>query len=217
MKVSKKDLISLIIIFLITLVIFYNFVTMHYATDTYNIINVGYEKYAVNWSLNDGRVFMCLLGLFANAVNMHISVFVIFTLVVAILVSCIAVIVLKNLILKYKKTENKYIELIVFIIAYFTIFNFMYIENMYFVESIVMALSLLLYIISANILVNRNKYYLIKSLLLTILAIFMYQGIIGFFFAITFIFSLLKENNKIKDNIRDVITSGVIAGLRHFI
>ncbi len=217
MKVSKKDLISLIIIFLITLVIFYNFVTMHYATDTYNIINVGYEKYAINWSLNDGRVFMCLLGLFANAVNMPISVFVIFTLVVAILVSCIAVIVLKNLILKYKKTENKYIELIVFIIAYFTIFNFMYIENMYFVESIVMALSLLLYIISANILVNRNKYYLIKSLLLTILAIFMYQGIIGFFFAITFIFSLLKENNKIKDNIRDVITSGVIAGLRHFI
>ena len=50
MKISKKDLISFAIILVITLLIFYNFLSMHYATDTYNIMNVGYEKYAINWS-----------------------------------------------------------------------------------------------------------------------------------------------------------------------
>jgi len=181
MKISKKDLISFGIIFLLTLLIFCNFLSMHYATDTYNIMNVGYKKYAINWSLNDGRIFMCLIGLFANAINMSIESFVIITLFVALFTSCIAVIILKNIILKYKYTENRYLEGIALTISYFTIFNFMYLENLYFVEAIVMAISLLLYIISADILVERKKYYLIKSILLTILAIFMYQGMVRIF------------------------------------
>lgn len=182
MKISKKDLISFTIIFVITLLVFYNFLSMHYATDTYNIMNVGYEKYAINWSLNDGRIFMCIIGLLASAVNMKIEFFVIGTLFMALFISCISVIVLKNIILKYKNTENKYLRVIVLVIAYFTIFNFMYLENLYFVESIVMAISLLLHIFAADILVSRNKHYIVKTTLLTILAIFMYQGIVRFLF-----------------------------------
>jgi len=162
MKVHKNDLICFIIIFPITLLIFFNFITMHYAGDTYHIMNTDYKTYAINRSLNDGRLFMYLIDLFAYSIHLPITAFVIITLLLALVISCIAVILLKNIVSKYKNTENKYLKGFVLLISYFTIFNFMYIENMYFVECIVMAASLLFHIISADTLVSRKKHYLLK-------------------------------------------------------
>lgn len=216
MKTYKKDLISFSIIFLLTLALFYNFLNMHYAGDTYYIINGGYENYAINRSLNDGRLFMCLIELFANAVHMPIQVFVILTLFFALLISCISVIVLKNIIIKYKPTKNKYLQILALVISYFTIFNFMYLENMYFVECIVMSASILFHIISADILVSRNKHYIIKSAFFTVISIFMYQGMVGFFLSITLLFSFLKNSKNIKEYIRDLISSGLISVFRNF-
>ena len=53
MKQRTKNLILFFILFVITGVVFWNYVSMHYATDTYNIMNIGYEKYAINNSLSD--------------------------------------------------------------------------------------------------------------------------------------------------------------------
>lgn len=61
MKKSKKDLLLFIVITAITIFICWNYLTMHYATDTYNVMQQGYEKYAINWSLIDGRVFMAVI------------------------------------------------------------------------------------------------------------------------------------------------------------
>ena len=71
-KINKKDLITYIIIFAITCIIFLPFLTGHYATDTYNIINREYKEYAITYSLNDGRPVMCLISLFAEKINMPI-------------------------------------------------------------------------------------------------------------------------------------------------
>ena len=58
MKQRTKNLILFFILFVITGVVFWNYVSMHYATDTYNIMNIGYEKYAINNSLSDGRILV---------------------------------------------------------------------------------------------------------------------------------------------------------------
>ena len=87
----------------------------------------------------------------------------------------------------------------------------MYLENMYFVESIVMAISVLLFIISANILIEKSKYSILKSLILTILGIICYQGTIGLFFAFVTLFTILKNKKDIKQILMDLIKSGVIA------
>ncbi len=100
---------------------------------------------------------MYLIDLFAYSIHLPITAFVIITLLLALVISCIAVILLKNIVSKYKNTENKYLKGFVLLISYFTIFNFMYIENMYFVECIVMAASLLFHIISADTLVSRKN------------------------------------------------------------
>ena len=94
--------------------------------------------------------------------------------------------VLNKIIKKYKEPKNIFQEIIVIIISYITVFNFMYLENMYFVECIVMAASVLLFIISADILVEKNNKYFIKSTILTILGIMFYQGTIGIFLHLYF-------------------------------
>lgn len=208
---NKTNILEFVIILAITLIIFIPFLTGHYATDTYNIANIGYKNYAINWSLNDGRIFMAIIGLIADKINISIEAYVFVTLFSALIISCISVCVLKKVIEKYKKPKNILQNIILVIISYVTIFNFMYLEDMYFVESVVMATSVLLYLLTADILVTKNKNYIIKSLVLTILGILCYQGTIGILFAFVILFTILKNKNDIKRIIIDLIKSGVTA------
>ena len=210
-KTNKKDIIIFIITFTITCIIFIPFLQGHYATDTYNIANVGYERYAIEWSLKDGRIFMCILGLIASKINISIELYVFITLFCALLISNITVIILNKIIKKYKEPKNIIQEITLVIASYITIFNFMYLENMYFVESIVMATSVLLFMISAYILTEKNKKYIIKSLILTIVGVMCYQGTIGMFFAFVILFTILKNKNNVKQIVIDLIKCGVIA------
>jgi len=200
-----------IAIFVITCIIFIPFLSGHYATDTYNIANIGYREYAINWSLKDGRIFMAIIGLIAYKINLPIESYVFITLFIALIISNITVILLSKIIKKYKNPNNKLQETILLCISYITIFNFMYLEDMYFVESVVMSASILLFLISANILVQRNKNYIIKSLILIITGIMCYQGTVGMFFAFVILFTILKNKNNFKQVIIDMIKCGIIA------
>lgn len=184
-----------------------NWVTMHYASDTYNIMNVGYEQYALRWSLKDGRLFMAIITYIASKVNIPINLFVIGNLIVGIFISCLCVIKIKNIVLENKE-KNLKDTIIVTAIAFFTIFNFMYIENMYFVESSVMAISLLCFIYSANNLVEKNK--IILPTILAIIGITAYQGTIGFLMAFTFLITLIKDKKDTKTIIIDFLKATAI-------
>lgn len=202
---KKKDIYEYIIIFLLTCIIFSFFLSGHYSTDTYNIINVGYENYAINWSLNDGRIFMFIIGIIASKLQIPIMAYVIITLLLGLVISCIAVIVLKNIIGKYKKYDNIKKEIFGLIISYITIFNFMYLENMYFVEAVVMAISILLLLKSADILVTKEKRYYIKALILAILAVYSYQGTICFYILIGIVLSIIKNQKNFKNIVIDIM------------
>ena len=193
---------------------------MHYASDTYNIMNVGYETYATNWSLKDGRLIMYLITMICAKLNISIEIYVIGTLLGALLISAGCVIKLKNIVLANTEYSLKK-EILVVIASFFTIFNFMYIENMYFVEAIVMALSLLAFIYSADFIVN-NKGIKNKSiaLILAIIGVIAYQGTAGFLIIVTFVFSLLKNKvelkgskENIKTNIKQILIDLFVAGV----
>lgn len=208
---NKKQLIIFVITFIITCIIFIPFLTGHYATDSYNIANIGYKEYAIKWSLKDGRILMCLIGLIASKINISIEVFIFITLFIALIISNITVVFLINVVKRYKKPQNIIQEIILIVISYVTIFNFTYLENMYFAESIVMALALLLFIISANILVEKDKNYIIKSLFLNIIGVMCYQGTVGMLFAFVTLFTILKNKNNVKQIIIDIMKSGILA------
>jgi len=204
-----KEQITFCIIFIITISIFYSFITMHYATDTYNIINRGYEEYAIKYSLNDGRPVMCLISLLANYMKLPIQIYIITLTIIAIFISCISVIKLKNIALKYIESQDSKKNWIVLAISYITIFNFTFLENMQFAECAVMAISVLLNIIVADIIVKKEKNYIIKSLVLTTISIIFYQGMINWLITITFVLSILKEKKINKEVIKNTILSGI--------
>lgn len=212
MKINKRDIIIFLIMFAFTLIIFSGFITMHYATDTYNIFARGYVEYALTYSLNDGRPFMCLISLIANAFNMPITAYVITLSIISIFISCISVILLKNIILNFKRVKNKWPNILLLLICYVTIFNIMYLENLQFAECTVMAVSVLLYILAANTLIKKEKMYLTKSFILVAIGELFYQGTIGFFVTLVFLFSILKENN-LKQCIKNIIISGIMCVL----
>ena len=74
MKKRQKDYLIFFGIFILAILIYSNWITMHYASDTYNIMNVGYETYATNWSLKDGRLIMYLITMICAKLNISIEI-----------------------------------------------------------------------------------------------------------------------------------------------
>jgi len=210
MKRTKDDITGLIIISILTMILFSSWINMHYGTDTYNIINVGYEHYAINNSLKDGRIVMSGFMLLMEYLNCDIIVVVRITLIMAILISCISVLYLKNIILICIKEKNKIANIIAYAISYLIIFNFMYLDNLYFVECMVMSISVLLYLIAANIIVKKEKGYFYKSLLLVIIGMFCYQGTINFVFTMTIVLLFAKHRKINKEFLKEIITCCII-------
>ncbi len=212
-KLNKRNLITFIIILIITCIIYAPLLMGHYATDTYNIINKGYEKYAITYSLNDGRPIMCIITLIAQKLNMPIMLYVILLTGIALIISSISVVKLKNIILKYTEKIDKKTEYIILAISYIIIFNFVYLENLQFAESTIMSVSILISIIAAQTIVDKKKNYIIKGLLLSIISVVFYQGTLNWLFTITFVLSLFKEKNINIQVIRNLVLSGIFGGI----
>ena len=101
---------------------------MHYASDTYNIMNVGYETYATNWSLKDGRLIMYLITMICAKLNISIEIYVIGTLLGALLISAGCVIKLKNIVLANTEYSLKK-EILVVIASFFTFIELIDVEG----------------------------------------------------------------------------------------
>lgn len=84
------------------------------------------------------------------------------------------------------------------ILAFITIFNFSYVDNMRFIEMPIIALSIFCYMIAAKKAVIDKKN--MKSLVYLLIAVFMYQATINVFFIMT-IFLLLQKYKTIDNQV----------------
>ncbi len=206
MKEKKRNLIIYLILILITIIMCFPYLTEHYSSDDYTIIGYGYYKYGIEKFLNDGRVFSGVITLLAGYWNLPIKVFIQGLFYIGILISCLCVIKIKNIITKIKPEKNLKETVLVLGISYCIIFNFMYLENMYFAEIPIMALGILLFIKSSEKLVE-SKY--LKSLTYLIIGELCYQGTINFFITFTFLLLIIKNKGINKEVIKKVIISGL--------
>lgn len=204
----KKNILITTIIFIVATIMCYGYVIGHYSIDNYNISNIGYNQYSILNNLKEGRPVMFLIDQLALKLNIDYQVFFIITVVLAILITSIAVTIFYNIIIKYFENKSTINKIILLLISYTIFFNFMYIENLYFVESIVMALALLLYLISANWLVNRK--HIVWSVVLATIATLCYNGFVCYYVTIVLILSIFKNRKNYKSIIKDVIISGLI-------
>ena len=206
MKEKKRNLIIYLILILIPIIMCFPYLTEHYSSDDYTIIGYGYYKYGIEKFLNDGRVFSSVITLLAGYWNLPIKVFIQGLFYIGILISWLCVIKIKNIITKIIPEKNLKETVLVLGISYCIIFNFMYLENMYFAEIPIMALGILLFIKSSEKLVE-SKY--LKSLAYLIIGELCYQGTINFFITFTFLLLIIKNKGIDKEVIKKVIISGL--------
>ena len=83
---------------------------------------------------------MCIITLIAQKLNMPIMLYVVSLTGIALIISSISVIKLKNTILKYTEKTDKKTECIILAISYIIIFNFAYLENLQFAESAIIGI-----------------------------------------------------------------------------
>lgn len=118
-----------------------------------------------------------------------------------ILFAVASVFVLKSTICKLLNL-TKIQELIVWIISYTIIFNFIMVELMYFTESCIIVASILFYLLAARFFINK-KY--IPSLIFLLIGVFCYQGTLGFFAVCSFLFSICKNGKITKKTLIDLL------------
>lgn len=203
----KKNVKMIFVVFFLALIMCGGYVIGHYSTDIYNIMNIGYNQYSICNNLKEGRPIMFLIDQLALLLKIDYNVFVILTVMLALLITSIVVVYFYHMIEKYFNKEKSTYKLIFLGICFTIYFNFMYIECLYFVECVVMSLALLLYLISADYFINKKKIWI--AVILAILANFCYNGFQCYYVTIVFILSLFKNKNNYKVIFRDVFVSGL--------
>ena len=111
-RTKRKDLIIFIVVIILTLIIYLGYITNHYATDTYNIMNKGFVAYSISNSFIDGRIIMGTINVGIDLINLPINVVVIPFTLIGIVISCTAVVILKNMMINTKNKSSVFLEII---------------------------------------------------------------------------------------------------------
>lgn len=207
--INKKNIMFFCIAILLAVITYWQFIKIHYSTDIYRVIDIGYKDYVRTFSFTDGRLFTGIYLLLGDLLSLKPEMYKAFVTIIAIVINSISVMKLKSSIIKYKKAKNFYIEFIIFLISYCIVFNFMQIEFLYYIESAAMSMAILLLIFAADIFINKGNKYFLKTSILCVLSVICYQAIIPFFMALVCALSLIK-NKDYKEVAKDILKSGII-------
>jgi len=189
--------------------------------DNYNIQYLGFYKYAITYNLKDGRPFICLFNLIFDKCQIFtMKPYTIICLILGLFLSAGICILIKNIISKYREPKNHWQSILIHLISFGIIFNYLYYNCLYFAEFVFMALSILLFICAADMLVNKDEN--IKATILALLGILSYQATISVFFVFVILFSILKNNmgehpvdikSIVMDTLKMIIISFVVVAI----
>lgn len=204
-KNSKNNFIYLAAIFTIMTIIMYR-LKDHLSIDTFNIIYYGYWDYASKVFLNAGRPFSAMLLYIADFFNMEITSTVNIYLVLGIIISSLSVVILKNKIKCIIDYDNQKSEVIILMLSFSMIFNFMYIEYFQFLECPIMCLGTLLAInVAYKLIIKSNEKELFQIILLGVLSLLCYQGTLNQIIIFCMLFSLIHNKNNYKKTFMDIV------------
>jgi len=207
MKKTNQRIKILMLIFILSVFVYINFVTGYFSGDSVKIFNMGYKEYATNYSLYDGRIFMYLILNVAQALNLNVKTFYIILLILSLFVSSISALMLYEIINNFKTETTKKNKILLMLLCYCYIFNFTYIDNMRFVECIIMSISILLFILAAKkVILDKRP---IIGCIICFLGILFYQGTINVFVTTSILFLTLKRN-EYKLIIKEIMILGIV-------
>ena len=175
----KREVWMFLIIFALALLMCMAFLQPHYTHDTYYIELSGYSRYAQTNFVPEGRPITGLVMILADLINIDIKVLGVISFVIAIAFLSLSVVLLYKIMTKENKNISN--QVMTLLVSFLIIFNYLMIEHIYFLESSIMSLGILLSVYACKVFTNNEKYRYLKSYLLLLVAVFCYQGSIAIF------------------------------------
>ena len=206
----KREIWIFLAVFVVSLITCMAFLQPHYTHDTYYIEYKGYTEYAFSNFIPEGRPITGLLVMFADFINADIGVLGIISVVLALAFLSLSVVMLYKIIMKSKKTLLN--QIVTVLISCLIIFNYLSIEHIYFLESSVMSLGILLSVYACKIITDGERYKFIKAYLVLLVAVFCYQGSIAIFPMIILTYYFLTEKYSTKNYAKFIIQIVLIYG-----
>lgn len=205
---QKKNIILFIITMILSLIILGFFVTGFYSVDTLWIYTRGYTDYATQDAyIRDGRLFSALIFVIIGLFNPKIITVYIINIIIAIIILSICVIQIYHLIERYKKLEKPKHKFIAFMLSYTYIFNFLIVDVLKYIDSFIIASSILLFIIAIKKIIIEKKNKI--GFLLTILGVICYQGTIPVFIALAILITLLENKIINKEYFKKILPCAI--------
>ena len=195
---------------LLTILFFGMLIKLEYATDTYSVFNFDKEAVFMQYAMS-GRFITAVVLKFLKIANFSEYAFYLSSYILAIICATISQYKLYTTI--GEDVENKALKII---IPTLIIINPFSIELFLFIEKGLMWLGILMCVLAVE---NFQKYFELKkiknllySTVFMLVATCLYQGVVGIFLAIAFVF-VLKYSKDIKQLVLNNFIAGLIYGV----
>ena len=211
-QIKAKKIITYFSILLFCVIICSPLLQMHIASDTYNLMDLGYLNYPSQYFLKDARLISTLITYLAGYLNLSYPVFIVGMEVLAVIIASISIYILYTTIIEKANLHNISLKnILVLMSSTIIIFNCMSLEYFLYAECSVMCLSVLLCILAAKIMTGKTRLCYLKSFLLVTIATFCYQGCINIFITLVVLFLFIDKNKlKAKEILKKILLAGII-------
>ncbi len=211
-QIKAEKIITYFSILLFCVIICSPLLQMHIASDTYNLMDLGYFNYPSEYFLKDARLISTLITYLAGYLNLSYPVFIVGMEALAVIIASISIYILYTTIIEKANLHNISLKNILLLMSItIIIFNCMSLEYFLYAECSVMCLSVLLCILAAKIMTGKTKLWYLKSFLLVTIATFCYQGCINIFVTLVVLFLFIDKNKlKTKEILKKILLAGII-------
>ena len=214
---KKKKVVLYFIILTFCTIVCAPLLQMHIASDTYNLMDLGYFEYPSQYFLKDARIVSTLFTYLAGILHLDYSVFIVGMEILAIIIASFSIYILyKTIGEKVLRNEKNIYDInlknaLFLMAAIIVIFNCMSLEYFLYAESAVMCLSVFLCILASRIFTKQTRHKYIKTLSILTFATFCYQGCVNIFITLVSLFLLIdKDKIDVKEIIKKFFVAGII-------
>ena len=187
---EKENLLTFLIILLVSVILCFNFIRFHTVPDTYNVLVK--KDYNSKTFFIDGRLVTGVYLYIGNLLNIPVTVLTVISAMFGIIFLSLSVHILYKVI--SDKKDDTIIKIIKLLGSYLFVFNPLSIEHFAYVESGIIVLGKFLCILAAKKLIMDRKVPI--SFLLVIIAGICYQGILNVFITLSVLLFVLKKNEE---------------------
>lgn len=205
---KKTKIMLLVISVILSAGILCFFLTGYYSIDTERIYFQGYTDYAIKDAyIRDGRFISAIIFVIVGIFNPEIKTMHMISLIISIFILSICVIHIYDIIERCKNSKNRKEKIIMFLLSYTYIFNFLIVDILRFVDSFVIATSILCFIIAIKKIVIEKKQKI--GFFLTLLGVICYQGTIPVYIATAVLVSILKNKKINKEFFKNILPCAI--------